>query len=272
MIDKRSSSLILVGHGSTLNPDSSAPTFQHADEIIRRNVFAEVHCAFWKEEPSLRDVLHMVDSDDVYIVPNFISEGYFTETVIPRELGLDGRVTHRLGKTVCYCDPVGNDPRMVELVLRSARQVAPDVPTDQASLLVVGHGTGLNEKSAEAAKRQVKQIREKGRYAEVSEAYMEEAPFIADWRKNTSKTYVVIVPFFISDGLHSYQDIPVLLGIESEITSAGSCQEVFRRNPYHLDGRELYYAKAIGSEPSMAEIILDTVDRFIGKYLGAAAA
>ena len=272
MIDKRSSALILVGHGSTVNPDSSAPTFQHADEIIRRNVFAEVHCAFWKEEPSLRDVLHMVDSDEAYIVPNFISEGYFTETVIPRELGLDGRVTRRLGKTVCYCDPVGNDPRMVELVLRSARQAAPDVPTELASLLVVGHGTSLNEKSAEAAQRQVKQIREKGWYAEVSEAYMEETPFIADWRKNTSQIYVVIVPFFISDGLHSYQDIPVLLGIEPEITSAGSRQEVFRRNPYHLDGRELYYAKAIGSEPSMAEIILDTVDRFIAKYLGAATA
>jgi sirohydrochlorin cobaltochelatase len=272
MIDKRSSALILVGHGSTLNPDSSAPTFQHADEIIRRSVFAEVHSAFWKEEPSLRDVLHMVDSDDVYIVPNFISEGYFTETVIPRELGLDGPVTHRLGKTICYCDPVGSDPRMVELVLRSARQVAPDVPTDQASLLVVGHGTSLNEKSAQAAQRQVAQIREKGWYAEVLEAYMEEAPFIADWRKNASQTYVVVVPFFIADGLHSYQDIPVLLGIESEATSAASCQEVFRRNPYHLDGRELYYAKAIGSEPSMADIILDTVDRFIGKYLSAAAA
>jgi sirohydrochlorin cobaltochelatase len=272
MIDKRSSALILVGHGSTLNPDSSAPTFQHADEIIRRKVFAEVHCSFWKEEPSLREVLYMVESDHVYVVPNFISEGYFTETVIPRELELEGPITHRMGKTIGYCDPVGNDPRMVDLVLRRARQVAPDVPTDQASLLVVGHGTTLNEKSAEAAQRQVAQIRRKGWYAEVAEAYMEEAPFIADWRKNTSQPYVVVVPFFIADGLHSYHDIPVLLGIESKANAAASPREVFRRDPYWIDGRKLYYAKAIGSEPSMADIILDTVDRFSGKYLGAAAA
>jgi sirohydrochlorin cobaltochelatase len=267
MIDKRSSALILVGHGSTLNPDSSAPTFQHADEIIRRDAFAEVHCAFWKEEPSLREVLYMVESDHVYVVPNFISEGYFTETVIPRELELSGPISHRMGKTIGYCDPVGNDPRMVDLILRSARRVAPDVPPDQASLLVVGHGTSLNEKSAEATQRQVTQIRRKGWYAEVAEAYMEEAPFIADWRKNTSQHCVIVVPFFIADGLHSYQDIPVLLGIEPEATVAASRQEVFRRNPYRLDGRELYYAKAIGSEPSMADIILDTVDRFLQNIL-----
>jgi sirohydrochlorin cobaltochelatase len=272
MIDKRGSALILVGHGSTLNPDSSAPTFQHADEIIRRKAFAEVHCSFWKEEPSLREVLYMVESDYVYVVPNFISEGYFTETVIPRELELEGPITHRMGKTIGYCDPVGNDPRMVDLVLRSARQVAPDVPTDQASLLVVGHGTTLNEKSAEAALRQVAQIRRKGYYAEVAEAYMEEAPFVADWRKNTSQPYVVVVPFFIADGLHSYQDIPVLLGIESKASAAAGRPEIFRRNPYYLGGRELYYAKAIGSEPSMADIILDTVDRFSAKHPGAAAA
>ena len=44
--------------------------------------------------------------------------------------------------------------------------------------------------------------------------YMEEPPLIADWATLTDTPNVVVVPFFISDGLHSYQDIPVLLGIE----------------------------------------------------------
>jgi sirohydrochlorin cobaltochelatase len=272
MPDKKKSSLILVGHGSTLNPDSSAPTFQHADEIIRRALFAEVHCGFWKEEPSLREVLRMVDGNDVYVVPNFISEGYFTETVIPRELELVGPVTHRSGKIIKYCEPVGNDPRMADLLLHRARQVAPNVSPKETSLLIVGHGTSLNEKSAEAAQSQVRAIRERGSYAEVSEAYMEEAPFIADWRKNTSQPNVVVVPFFIADGLHSYQDIPVLLGIESEQTAAASQQEVFRRNPYHLDGRTLYYASAVGTESLMADVILDTIDRFDRKHLSDSAA
>jgi sirohydrochlorin cobaltochelatase len=266
MPDKRNSALVLVGHGSTLNPDSSAPTFQHADEIAQRKVFAEVHCAFWKEEPSLREILRMVERDDIYIVPNFISEGYFTDIVIPRELELAGAITRRSGKIIKYCEPVGNDPRMIDLLLHRAREVAPAVASERISLLIVGHGTHLNEKSAEAAKAQASTIRERGFYADVSAAYMEEPPFIADWRKNTSQPNVVVVPFFIADGLHSYQDIPVLLGIESGPAAAASRQQVFRQNPHHLDGRHLYYASAIGTEPLMADVILDTVDRCDQKH------
>jgi sirohydrochlorin cobaltochelatase len=51
--------LLIVGHGSTVNPDSSIPTWAHAAEIRRRKIFADVGCAFWKEEPNLRDVLFL---------------------------------------------------------------------------------------------------------------------------------------------------------------------------------------------------------------------
>lgn len=61
---KPDSALVLLGHGSTVNPDSSAPTLLHADEIKRRGLFAEVVCAFWKEEPSYRQVLDMVESPE----------------------------------------------------------------------------------------------------------------------------------------------------------------------------------------------------------------
>ena len=43
--------LVLVGHGSTVNADSAAPACQHADELRRRNLFAQVQEAFWKQEP-----------------------------------------------------------------------------------------------------------------------------------------------------------------------------------------------------------------------------
>src|SRR2546428_5759038 len=96
--DYSSSALLIVGHGSTVNPDSSAPTLAHAAEIRRRKVFADVASAFWKEEPSLRDALFLFDPKpirEVYVVPIFISEGYFTQTVVQRELELNGRLTKR---------------------------------------------------------------------------------------------------------------------------------------------------------------------------------
>jgi sirohydrochlorin cobaltochelatase len=262
MVLKPDSALVIVGHGSTVNPDSSAPTFEHAEEILRRGAFGEVHVAFWKEEPSLRQVLHMIDRSEVYVVPNFISEGYFTRTIIPRELELSGPLTERLGKTIKYCEPVGSHPRMTELLLRRAAEVAPDADPAETSLFIVGHGTDLNDNSAVAAKREVDRIRERGLYAEVLNAYMEEAPLIAEWDRLATQPNVVVVPFFIADGLHSYQDIPVLLGIEAEVGEAASQRTIFRRNPYHLRGRTLYYASAIGTEPLFAEVIVEQVEAF----------
>jgi sirohydrochlorin cobaltochelatase len=268
--DFSNAALLIVGHGSTVNPDSSAPSLAHAADIRRRGIFTAVQCCFWKEEPSMRDALLMFDYPEireVYVVPNFISEGYFTQTVIPRELELSGRTTERInGQVWNYCEPVGNHETMTELLLGRAREVAPGVPERETSLLIVGHGTSLNDNSAIAAKREVEAIRRLGRYAAVLNTYMEEPPLVSDWAKLTDTAHVVVVPFFIADGLHSYEDIPVLLGIEA--APAGSASErqrrgeVFRSNPHHLHGRALYYASAIGTDPRFADVIVEQAERF----------
>ena len=254
-----------------MNPDSSAPTLAHAAEIRRRKAFADVGCAFWKEEPSLRDALFRFDPEairEVYVVPNFISEGYFTQTVVPRELELTGRITKRSnGQIWRYSDPVGNHPLMTELLLKRAGDVAPDAAAAETSLLIVAHGTDLNENSAVAAKREAEKIRGLGQYAAVLNVYMEEPPLVSDWRNLTESPNVVVVPFFISDGLHSYEDIPRLLGIVEaagvDRGEAGSPPaatphgEIFQRNPYRIDGRDLFYAPSIGTDPGFADIIIE---------------
>jgi sirohydrochlorin cobaltochelatase len=230
-----------------------------------------VECAFWKEEPSLRDALFLFDPEairEVFVVPNFISEGYFTQTVVPRELELNGRITKRSnGQTWRYCEPVGNHPLMTELLLKRAHDVAPDAAPSQTSLLIVAHGTDLNENSAVAAKREAEKIRALGKYAAVLNVYMEEPPLVSDWRKLTETRNVVVVPFFISDGLHSYEDIPRLVGIavaaETDrgqprlATPATTHGDIFRRNPYRIDTRDLFYAPSIGTDAGFADIIID---------------
>jgi sirohydrochlorin cobaltochelatase len=285
----KSSALLIVAHGSTVNPDSSAPTLEHAAEIRRRKLFDNVECAFWKEEPSLRDALFLFYPEsirEVYVVPNFISEGYFTQTVVPRELELDGQITTRSnGQIWNYCEPVGNHPLITELLLKRARDVAPDAAPGETSLLIVAHGTDLNENSAVAAKREAEKIRALGKYAAVLNVYMEEAPLVSDWRSLTDTPNVVVVPFFISDGLHSYEDIPKLLGIakrDPERTGAKSKdpaalpqgsitgslgfawndvrtnnRSVFRENPYAIDRRNLFYAASIGTDRGVADIIVE---------------
>jgi sirohydrochlorin cobaltochelatase len=260
MPSRANSALLIVGHGSTVNPASSAPTLTHAAAIRRRGIFAEVACCFWKEEPSLRDALVFFRDPairEIYVVPNFISEGYFTRTVIPRELELTGPETaRRNGQVWKYCEPVGNHESMTGHLLERAREIAPGVPEAETSLLIVGHGTSLNDNSAVAAKEQAEKIRALGRFADVLNVYMEEPPLVSDWLNLTRTPNVVVVPFFISDGLHSYEDIPALLGLDETASRVESGQA------RQVHGRSLFYSTAIGTDPKFADVIMEQAKAF----------
>lgn len=275
MIDDsfQDAALVLVGHGSTLNADSAAPTHMHADELRRRGLFAQVLVCFWKEEPTVGGVLRGAFAPRVFIVPLFISEGYFTEQVIPRELGLcrNGqmdfpRVQRRGGQTLHYCGPVGTHPSMTEALLARARAVVsqqssprPPLPAETA-LFIAGHGTGNNENSRKAIERQVELIRARGEYAEVHAAFMEEEPRIADCWRTARSANLVMVPFFISDGLHSHEDIPVMLGEPAaEVQARFKAGQPTWQNPTERQGRRLWYAPSIGGEPGLAEVIMERV-------------
>jgi sirohydrochlorin cobaltochelatase len=255
MDNRPTTALLIAGHGSTVNPSSSTPTLMHAATIRSRGVFAEVACCFWKEEPSLRDALFFFRDPairEVYVVPNFISEGYFTRTVIPRELELSGAETTRPnGQIWKYCQPVGNHDSMTQHLLARAREIAPGITEREATLLIVAHGTSLNDNSAVAAKEQAEKIRALDRYAAVLNVYMEEPPLVSAWASLTKTRDVVVVPFFISDGLHSYEDIPVLLGIDGK-----------GPGPHELHGRSIFYSTAIGTDSRFADVIIEQVASF----------
>jgi sirohydrochlorin cobaltochelatase len=83
--------LVVLGHGTEQNDNSAAPVHQHAAELRRRKIFAEVREAFWKQEPQIKRVLADIAAPRVFIAPLFVSEGYFASEVIPRELGFADR-------------------------------------------------------------------------------------------------------------------------------------------------------------------------------------
>jgi len=261
---KRHAALLLLGHGSTLNADSSAPTYQHAEELRRHDEFAEVQVAFWKEEPNFRQALRQTSQARVYVVPNFISSGYFTEQVIPRELGLAGPITTIDGQEICYCKPVGLSATMTGVLLQRAEQVvaasAETCDPKQTCVFICGHGTSFNDNSTKIIHEQAGIIRAQGHYGDCQAVLMEQEPFVKDWRTLTSCRDVIVVPFFISDGLHSYEDIPVLLGLTHNIREKGFT------NPHRENDRRLWYATAIGTEPSVAQVILDAVAEFDASY------
>ncbi|HVY70348.1 MAG TPA: CbiX/SirB N-terminal domain-containing protein [Verrucomicrobiae bacterium] len=264
--------LVLVGHGSTLNADSAAPTYQHADELRRRGIFGQVIECFWKLEPSISGVLRGVFAPRVFIVPLFISEGYFTEEVIPRELGMRAngqtdfpRIQQRGLQRLHYCGPVGTHSSMTEVLLARARETVQkharpgNSPSPgETALFIAGHGTGNNENSRKAIEQQVELIRARKLYAEVHAIFMEEEPRIAECHRLATARNLVVVPFFISDGLHSFEDIPVMLGEPEPVVQARfRAGQPTWTNPTEKQGNLVWYTPSIGNEPGIADVIVE---------------
>jgi sirohydrochlorin cobaltochelatase len=265
---KTGQALVVVAHGSHLNPESSTPTYRHADTIRATGAFDEVVTAFWKEEPHFREVLRTVESEGVYVVPLFISEGYFTEQVIPRELRLEGwdvedwasdgtSATHTTvtaadtGQQVHYCGPVGTHDAMTDVIVRRAETVTGDPDVGEGfGLAVVGHGTNRNENSAKAIEYHADRIREQGRFDEVMALFMDEDPEVDDVAELFSTPDVVVVPLFVADGFHTQEDIPEDMGLTDDYRTGYDV-------PTAVDGVRIWYAGAVGTEDLMADVLLE---------------
>ncbi len=276
--DFSDAALVLLGHGTTQNENSAAPVYQHAAELRRRGIFAEVREAFWKQEPQVKQVLASISSPRVFIVPLFISEGYFGEDVIPRELGFSlsddpqSRITHHASRITHYCKPVGTDDSMTTVLLARAREVVEKFPFPRApkpgdtTLFIAGHGTERSENSREAVERQGELMRALNLYAGVHAVYLEEEPRIATCYELAQTKNIVIVPFFISDGMHTQEDIPVLLGEPRRgVKQRLAAGQPTWRNPTERKGKLVWYAPAIGTAPALADVILERVREAAGQ-------
>jgi sirohydrochlorin cobaltochelatase len=250
MTGRVKAALVIAGHGSHLSPRTAAPAWQHADSIRTMGLFEEVTCAFWKEAPSLRRVLDTLSAEDITIVPLFTSQGYFSQTVLPSELGLKNPPE---GKVIRYTETVGQHPHMRQVVSERAEGVIRRYGLDpsKTALALAGHGTRRDRNSAAATKHQADQMRETGRFAEVVAIYMDEPPEIESVYAITRSPSIIVVPFFVADGSHTQEDIPTDLRLSSDP----------RRIPYSvptlIDGRAVYYTSAVGMEPSVADVIVD---------------
>ncbi len=237
--------MIIVGHGSHLNEDSSLPVYEHAERIRERfgDEFDEVVECFWKEEPSMRHVLDTVESDEVYVVPAFISEGYFTQQVIPRELGLEGPVTKKGNKVVRYAGPLGTFEQMADVILERTEDLmrGKEVSGGRTMLLLLGHGTAMNKNSSGVIYLNADRIRERGIYDAVEVAFLDQDPEIGEVVENAAAENIILIPVFVAEGWHTRETIPEDLGLTGEVTVR--------------EDKTIYYGAPVGTHPSMAALI-----------------
>jgi len=110
-------------------------------------------------------------------------------------------------------------------------------------VLIVGHGS-RSEDAVTVFRQVVEEVRRRGVYTVVEGAHMELAePGIADAvkiLKGLNVKEVIVLPYFLYEGIHLKKDIPELIGI----LSAEYPDMNFR------------IAKPIGFEPVLADILL----------------
>lgn len=239
--------LVLLGHGSHLNGNSSAPVHALARQLRRDAVFEEVRTGFWKEEPSFARVLDGCEAREVVVVPIFISNGYFTNTVIPREMRLDGPVTLRDGQRITCTPPIGADPSLAEVIVERALE-AGATPAD--GIAVLGHGTRRDSESEKNVYAMADRVRASGRFAHVEAVFLDQEPGMLGMLELLSTPTVVVVPFFIADGWHVGQTIPADLALEGAETRKG--------------GRTVRYTAPVGTHPSVAAVVRELAAKASG--------
>jgi sirohydrochlorin cobaltochelatase len=194
-----SGTVLIAAHGSHLDPRSSEPVHRHAATLRRSGRFDRVLTGFWKEEPALCRSLDGVGADRVVVVPFFMADGYFTRTIIPRELA------QCFAGELCITSPVGLAPGVTDLVAESVR-VAGATASD--TVVVLGHGTPRNETSAAAAACHAAKLAATGEFARVLPLYLDQEPSIAGFNPAGCPGRLIVVPLFVSDGWHVGTSIP----------------------------------------------------------------
>jgi sirohydrochlorin cobaltochelatase len=195
--------IVLAGHGSLVSPETGGLVRRAADLLREWGVADEATSAFWKERPSFSSVADSLESNKIIVVPVFAARGWYVDVVLPRELA-KGR------KDVEYAitPPIGEHPRMAELIEEAARSGVAKRNRDEAAIVVVGHGTSKHSGSRDTTIAAVDKLRAKQIAAEVNAAFLDDEPTICDAVETCRSPHLVVVPNFIAQGEHASEDVP----------------------------------------------------------------
>ncbi len=226
--------MILVAHGDRGGEGANGALHAQAERLSRTVCGRDVVVGLLNGHPSLEDAVARVrHCARVDVFPLLMSEGYFTDTVIPSRLDpgapAERFVLHR---------PLGCAQALTSLVEDEALAGALKLgfsPKD-VTVLLAGHGAKSNTRARLAIEVHADRLRHRAVFGRIDTTYLEEPPFLADALAGLTGP-TVVVGMFISDGLHAAEDVP----------------EAMRR-AVHVPA---FYTGAIGAHPAVSKIVAD---------------
>jgi sirohydrochlorin cobaltochelatase len=249
----RTAGLLLVGHGAHMVPGATRALADHARALAERGLFAAVGAGFLKGTPPAEAALDALLLSRIYVVPCFMSDGYFVRTVVPERLGLTGATTSRRGREIRYCAPLGTAPALAALVAQRLESAAADerLALDSVEAVIVGHGSSSNPASGEATEALAARVAAQSRAKAIHTAYLDHGPTLEDVVARLAGRTLVVAGLFAADGRHADEDVRRRLGFV-----AGAFRAV------RPDGRRVLYTGAIGADPAVTELVIERVRAF----------
>ncbi len=202
--------LVLAAHGDRGSIERNAVLRRHADALRGRGLFKAVRHGVLNGEPALIDALREAGETGpslVLIYPFFMSGGYFVRKVLPRraaEAALCCRVR--------VLEPLGADPALPGLLVRRSLAAArgAGLEPETSRLVIAAHGSKLGRAPRQAAEAVADAVRAGAAFSEVTAAFIEESPFIADVLR-AGPVPTVVAGLFSGEGMHGHDGLGAAL-------------------------------------------------------------
>ena len=182
------------------------------------------------------------------ILQNFLAEGYYTNKVIPQKLNLKEKDIE-----VEYLKPIGLDESIQDVIMDLAYRAMGDWKPEETTLMLLGHGSTKSKTSKDTLLEHIEALLEKTDFAQIDDLWLEEPPFIKDWRDVVKSKQVLFIPYLIADGQHGGWDIPEMIGMERDIYAPYKAHEV--------DNYALKLTTALGKSPKIVDLMLRQLDQ-----------
>jgi len=251
-----------MGHGSTMGFNKSVME-RHA-EILRERGHPNVRVGFNEASSPLIDQalsdMARAGVDEVVCIPFFIASGLHVIRDMPGKLGIpegasegtalaDGRQVK-----VHYERPFGKDPLLTDLLEAKARELDKG---GKVGVLLVSHGSRLPH-NREIALHHADELRRRGLNVEATFNEYNE-PDLDDSLERmlaSGVDQVVVLPLFISLGMHLVKEIPARLHLD-EGGSSGTIER---------DGRQVLISMAspLGPDPRLSDLLEARIRKHYG--------
>ncbi len=241
--------LVLAAHGSTRRPDANAAIERHAQRMRTTGPFANVVTTFLIGEEPSRSFINCITGEIILIVPFMMAEGYLAEEVsrqIRKAMHARTQTTQTTPK-VYVTATVGTHEGVAKIAARNASKILTlnGCKSEDASVVVVAHGSRGRPESRQAAQQQVERLRLMQCFRNVELAMLEEAPMLSDVLADIQGPCAV-VGLFAAPGGHAIDDVQLA------IANSGRS--------------DIYDAGPVGTDDRMTEIAVLRAIQTLQKY------